>query len=108
MGNTTKPTPVTIVEPKIESGEHLTAFLSGIFLLALRTTIVWGAIAILAGGLGITWIMVLIGLYALRVALPVDQRLFMSAIKTAVAEGVERRNATRLSDAELLRQRAAK
>lgn len=72
---TAKPVqPVTIVPNRLQGTEAIKFWISSAILLQFRTLVVWGFLALFFPQLGITWFMVMFGLYALRHALPPKTR----------------------------------
>jgi len=70
---TTKPAPaeVTIVPAKLKGGAEVIKFwLSTAILFQLRTATVWGFLALFFPQLGVTWFMVMFGLWAIRHVVP--------------------------------------
>lgn len=78
-----KPAPaeVTIVPQKLKGGaEVIKYWLATAILLQLRTLTVWGFLAIFFPQLGITYLLVMCGLYALRHAVPTKPQLIIDNI----------------------------
>jgi hypothetical protein len=79
----TKPAPIEVVEhqPKLRGGtEILRYWLSVGLILQFRTAVVWGFLALFFPQLGITWFMVMFGLWAVRHLVPVKPKDIISAI----------------------------
>jgi hypothetical protein len=75
------PTEVVIKEPALKGlGQLVQFWLSVAVVFQLRTAIVWGVIAILAPQFGITWFMVMLGLYAIRHLVPTDLKAVVKGI----------------------------
>lgn len=77
---TTPVQPVAIVEPKLNGGETLRFWIATAILFQFRTLIVWGFLATFFPALGVTWFMVMFGLYAIKHAAPVKTRDMIRAI----------------------------
>jgi hypothetical protein len=72
---------VTTMPVKLETSAQLTEFLlQKVLQLAYRTTIVWGFLAIFFPALGVTWVLVLAGLVALRSVRGVDNQVLINAL----------------------------
>jgi hypothetical protein len=66
-----KPIEVVIANPQLKgAGDLLRYWLSVGLLLQFRTAVVWGFLATFFPQLGITWFMVMFGLWAIRHAIP--------------------------------------
>jgi hypothetical protein len=77
----TVPAEVVIVEPKLKGrAQALQFWLSVAIIFQIRTAIVWAAFAILAPQFGVTWFMVMVGLYAIRHLRPTDLKALIKSI----------------------------
>ena len=75
------PTEVTIVPAKLKTGGEILRFwLSTAIVFQLRTLVVWAFLATFFPTLGITWFMVMFGLYAIRHVVPTKHQDTINAI----------------------------
>lgn len=95
---------VTINEPKLDPLAVPGFYAAKLISWVVKTSWVWLAIFILAPQLGITWLMVLVGIFALHCLQPTDRRLLIAALNRSVE--TRKRNTT-ASDNAALRARAA-
>ena len=76
---------ITVRPQSLKPGRESATFLLGSFLLWLvRALIVWGFLAVFFPALGATYVMVLLGLWALTQALPINRQEMIQATKAAV------------------------
>jgi hypothetical protein len=80
---TTKPAPALVQihrEKLVDGAEKLRYWLAMGILLQFRTAVVWGFLALFFPGLGITWFMVMFGLWAIRHLMPPNSRRMVENI----------------------------
>ena len=99
-------TPVTIEDPELLPRALLPYIIALLFAVLTKITVVWIAIAILAPQFGITWLMVLVALWALAYIRPVDYKRIIRSVNRLSA-GQKPTLIVAKADAELLRKRAA-
>jgi hypothetical protein len=76
----TAPAPVYITNPKLTGGQTLTVLLANVVLWLTRSLIVWAFFAVFFPALGITYVLVMAALWALRHALPPKPESMVRAV----------------------------
>ena len=100
-------TSVSIEEPQLENKKHLLPYLIALFFASLwKVTAVWIAVAMLAPHLGITWLMVLVAMWALHHLRPLNYKAAVRALNRMNRDVKPSPGMVR-ADEELLRKRAA-
>lgn len=70
---TPTPTEVVLTEPELSTKQNFIVATANFLLWFVRALIVWGFFAVFFPALGVTYVLVLAALWALRHALPTDQ-----------------------------------
>ena len=79
---TPTPTEVVLTEPDLTGKQSALVVAANLLLWFVRALIVWGFFAVFFPALGVTYVLVLAALWALRHALPTDQeRMYRLAAK---------------------------